>query len=98
MRPPSRATAAWTSPSGSARSRRIAFACGIVPAVVVAVLALYRPMSLSRLDSASYDTILRWAGTRPPDGRVVIVDVDERSLATVGQWPWRRDLIGRLVS
>jgi adenylate cyclase len=28
----------------------------------------------------------------------VIVDVDERSLAAIGQWPWRRDLIARLVA
>jgi adenylate cyclase len=28
----------------------------------------------------------------------VIVDVDERSLSAVGQWPWRRDLVGNLVA
>jgi adenylate cyclase len=28
---------------------------------------------------------------------VVIVDVDERSLGSVGQWPWRRDVISRLI-
>jgi adenylate cyclase len=34
---------------------------------------------------------------RSQSGRVVIVDVDERSLSTIGQWPWRRDLIGDLI-
>jgi adenylate cyclase len=29
---------------------------------------------------------------------VVIVDIDERSLARYGQWPWRRDVIARLVA
>src|SRR5712692_10109039 len=38
------------------------------------------------------------AATKPPGGRIVIVDVDERSLAAIGQWPWRRELIGRLVA
>jgi adenylate cyclase len=42
--------------------------------------------------------MVRAAGTREPGGKVVIVDVDERSLATIGQWPWRRDLIGQLIS
>jgi adenylate cyclase len=42
--------------------------------------------------------MLRWAGTKPVTDRVVIVDIDERSLATHGQWPWRRDLIARLVA
>ena len=27
----------------------------------------------------------------------VIVDVDERSVSTIGQWPWRRDVIAELV-
>jgi adenylate cyclase len=34
----------------------------------------------------------------PPSADIVIVDVDERSLATVGQWPWRRDIVGQLIS
>ena len=44
-----------------------------------------------------YDTLVRAIPTRPPDSRIVIVDVDERSLSAIGQWPWRRDLIGSLV-
>ena len=35
---------------------------------------------------------------QPPGKRVVIVDIDERSLMTLGQWPWRRDVIGRLIT
>jgi adenylate cyclase len=66
--------------------------------MIAAVLALYRPTFLASLDDAVYDTLLRWSGTKPPGGRVVIVDVDERSLSAIGQWPWRRDLIGRLIA
>ena len=53
--------------------------------------------SLARLEWRVYDTLVRAAGARPPGGRVVIVDVDERSLTTIGQWPWRRDLVARLI-
>ena len=28
----------------------------------------------------------------------MIIDVDERSLSTIGQWPWRRDRIGELIA
>jgi adenylate cyclase len=72
--------------------------CGLVPTLLAAVLCLARPSFLQRLELTSYDTILRAAPVRPTSGRVIIVDVDEKSLAAVGQWPWRRDLIGRLVS
>jgi HD-GYP domain-containing protein (c-di-GMP phosphodiesterase class II) len=88
---------ARSSTSRSTR-RRLVFVCGVVPLLIAAVFALYRPLPLARLDDAVYDTLLRWARTTPPTGRVVIVDVDERSLSTVGQWPWRRDVIGRLIA
>jgi adenylate cyclase len=78
--------------------RRITFLCGLVPTIVIAVLALYRPSFIARFDNGVYDLLLRWCPTRPPSGQVVIVDVDERSLSTVGQWPWRRDLVGRLIA
>ncbi len=82
---------------GGAR-RRLVFLCGVVPVVLTAVLAVFRPGFLPRLDDTVYDTVMRSGGTQPPGDRVVIVDVDERSLATVGQWPWRRDVVGRLVA
>jgi adenylate cyclase len=82
--------------SGPPRRRLIFLIC--VPALVVtALLAMYRPPFFTRLDSATYDVVLRSAASREPAGRVVIVNVDERSLATVGQWPWRRDVMGRLI-
>jgi adenylate cyclase len=80
-----------------ASSRRLIFLYGVIPAIVAAALALYRPLFVQRLDNAVYDTMMRWAGTRPHANRVVIVNVDEKSMATVGQWPWRRDVIADLI-
>jgi HD-GYP domain-containing protein (c-di-GMP phosphodiesterase class II) len=71
--------------------------CGAVPAVAAALLALYRPGLFRGVDSSVYDTVVRRAALNPPSGQVVIVDVDERSLAAYGQWPWRRDVLGRLI-
>jgi adenylate cyclase len=82
----------------AARHRRFVLLSGLVPSAFVAVLAIYRPLFTARLDNAVYDQTLRWAGTRPPDDHVVIVDVDERSLLKHGQWPWRRDVIARLIA
>jgi HD-GYP domain-containing protein (c-di-GMP phosphodiesterase class II) len=79
------------------RFRRIVMMCGLVPTVAVAVLSLYRPAALASLDFGVYDTLSRALPTHVPSDRIVIVDVDERSLATVGQWPWRRDVMGRLI-
>jgi HD-GYP domain-containing protein (c-di-GMP phosphodiesterase class II) len=81
----------------SPRYRRILLLCGVVPTLVAAVLSITRPAALSNLEYSVYDTLVRWTPTRLPSGKVVIVDVDEKSLASVGQWPWRRDVISRLI-
>jgi len=71
---------------------------GLAPTLIVALLCLYRPPSFANLEYSVYDVLLRWTQTKQPDSRLVIVDVDERSLSTIGQWPWRRDIVGNLVS
>ncbi|HYM24529.1 MAG TPA: CHASE2 domain-containing protein [Vicinamibacterales bacterium] len=78
--------------------RRLIFRCGVAPVLITAVLALYRPSFLSRLDAAVFDTVVRWTPVRAPGDRIVIVDIDERSLSTIGQWPWQRDMVGRLIA
>ncbi|HET7699124.1 MAG TPA: CHASE2 domain-containing protein [Vicinamibacterales bacterium] len=77
--------------------RRLILASGIAPVLLVCMLTLLRPAALARLDDAAYDVVVRMTGTKPPDPGVAIVDVDERSLESVGQWPWRRDVVGQLV-
>ncbi len=81
----------------SPRYRRILLLCGLLPTLAAALLSLTRPAALVNLEFSVYDMLVRWTPTRLPSGKIVIVDVDEKSLARVGQWPWRRDIIGRLV-
>ena len=80
------------------RSRRLILLCGLVPTLIVAVLSLYRPSMWLGLEYDVYDRLVRAVPARPLSDRIVIIDVDERSLAAIGQWPWRRDVIGKLVS
>ena len=78
-------------------SRRLILLCGLVPTLAVAVLSLVRPDFLTRLEYSVYDRLVRAATPKAPDGRIVIVDVDERSLSTIGQWPWHRDTMAVLL-
>lgn len=41
------------------------------------------------LSSALYDARFNWA-RRPATGSVVLVEIDEKSLAAIGVWPWSR--------
>ena len=52
---------------------------------------------LQRLDDIIYDARLRATMPKTLDERVVIVDVDEKSLAEVGRWPWGRNKLANLV-
>lgn len=52
---------------------------------------------LASLDNRGVDAMFRWRGGTPTTGEVVIVDIDEKSLLQLGQWPWPRDTVARLV-
>lgn len=57
----------------------------------------WRLSYLSRLDQTLADTRLRLLAPGGRDARIVIVDIDERSLAEVGRWPWGRDRVAALT-
>lgn len=77
--------------------RRLILRSAIVPVLLVAAMTVLRPEAFVRLDHTVYDVMMRAIGTLPPSDRITIVDIDERSLTTVGQWPWRRDLVAELI-
>ena len=52
---------------------------------------------LQRLDDIIYDARLRATMPRTMDERIVIVDIDEKSLAEVGRWPWGRNRMADLA-
>lgn len=57
----------------------------------------WRLSALDRLDHLIYDVRLRATMPGTLDPRIVIVDVDDASLARQGQWPWARDKLARLT-
>ncbi len=52
---------------------------------------------LQRLDDIIYDARLRATMPQTVDERIVIVDIDEKSLAEIGRWPWGRNKLADLV-
>jgi adenylate cyclase len=43
------------------------------------------------------DRYLRWQSTDAPEPRVLVVDIDEASMAELGPWPWPRARLADLV-
>lgn len=50
-----------------------------------------------QLEALSYDLRLKLTMRSDIDSRIVIVDIDEKSLAAEGRWPWGRDHLARLM-
>jgi adenylate cyclase len=49
------------------------------------------------LDAYFYDVRVRLFMPDTVDQRVVIIDIDEKSLAEIGRWPWGRNTVAELV-
>lgn len=49
------------------------------------------------LEHNLYDARLKLTMPNTVDSRIVIVDVDERSLSEIGRWPWNRSVMARLI-
>jgi adenylate cyclase len=53
---------------------------------------------LDELEAISYDTRLQLTLPKTVDKRIVILDLDEKSLAAEGQWPWSRGKLAQLIT
>jgi len=61
------------------------------------VAGYYQWGFLKKLEYDLYDARMLVTMPGGVDDRIVIVDIDEKSLAEIGRWPWSRDRVARLV-
>jgi len=57
----------------------------------------YRLSFVDQLSAIFYDYRLRLTMPRTVDDRIVILDIDEKSLKEEGRWPWSRDRLATLM-
>ncbi len=70
---------------------------GVAFTLLGGAICLWPPSLAVFLEGKVYDSFLR-IGPRPaPGGSVTVVDLDEASLARLGQWPWPRYRVARLL-
>jgi adenylate cyclase len=87
-----------------ARARPAIFYLSLAAAFVVAILAnLVWAWASPGVKNASLDTAVRARLSSPlPDPSILIIDIDERSLALMatehGRWPWPRSVIAETVA
>lgn len=69
----------------------------IIVAVSIVSLYINLPKSLESIDNSLRDYMFVLRGEKPQSNQVVIVDIDEKSLGTLGQWPWSRHKVAKIL-
>ncbi|WP_293762711.1 CHASE2 domain-containing protein [uncultured Aquitalea sp.] len=75
--------------------QRLAFLLPLLAGVIGALLSLTG--ALQRPDNWFYDTIVSHQSYSQKADDPIIIEVDNRSLAELGRWPWPRELHARLI-
>ena len=72
---------------------------GLLVLVIFLVHAaeLFNIRIISQLDAIIYDARMRVTMPGTLDSRIVILDIDEKSLGKLGRWPWSRDKLANLI-
>lgn len=70
---------------------------------IIILMLLYAtgavPLSaMTRLENFTYDVRLNMLMPNKVDDRIVIIDIDEKSLKAEGRWPWGRNKLADLVN
>ncbi len=69
----------------------------ILLALLINASGVYKYSFLKQLENWTYDARLNFTRLNSVDDRIVIIDIDENSLAKVGRWPWGRDKLATIV-
>jgi adenylate cyclase len=75
---------------------RQALGVAIMLVAAAQIVGVFPSTLVDRIDLFAYEMRMKLQPVRSDD-RIVIVDIDEKSLAEVGRWPWSRDVIASLV-
>ncbi|MGE5841906.1 MAG: CHASE2 domain-containing serine/threonine-protein kinase [Deltaproteobacteria bacterium] len=61
-------------------------------------LTYYSPSFMERVERISYDAVTRLAlPDTLIDQRILLIEIDQKSLDKLGSWPWPRELIAQMV-
>jgi adenylate cyclase len=76
---------------------RILLSVAIILLMLLNASGVLNLSSINRLENFTYDTRLNMLMSGKVDERIVIIDIDEKSLKEQGRWPWGRNKLASLV-
>jgi adenylate cyclase len=85
------------TPRSEAREPRWPWLVPLVALAVALGVIVANPIPLRALRNATFDQFQRWSPRATQALPVCIVDIDDESLRRLGQWPWPRERVAKLV-
>ncbi len=82
--------------SNGSENRRILI-WGILCTLCFALIFVFNPNLMQRFEYIEYDYLLKKFPNNQANPKLVIVDIDEKSLSRYGQWPWPRYRVAQLL-
>lgn len=70
--------------------------CAVAAATLGIIAALDWGDATDRLDNVYYDVLVGFAAP-PVSDRILLVEIDDRSIARIGRWPWPRSTHARML-
>ena len=68
----------------------------VVSVVILLGLKLYNPLPLQTLELKTFDLYQKY-GNNYKSKSLVMLDISDEALTKEGQWPWKRDKLGRAI-
>jgi len=79
------------------RNTLLKLSIAVALATLLSWAYLFIPQTFQSLDSRLRDFLFIVRGELPKSDNIVIIDIDEKALDKLGQWPWQRDVFANLL-
>jgi len=66
--------------------------------ITISSAYLFLPSHFQSLDNRVRDFYFKFRGSEKASDNIVIIDIDEKSLKELGQWPWERDKVAQILT
>ena len=76
---------------------RIALSLSLMSILTFNAIGLLHIEFIDRMENFAYDLRLNLTMPGTQDKRIVIIDIDERSLREQGRWPWSRNILATML-
>ena len=73
------------------------YVCVLILCIFMVITYLIHPSFVRSINNKVTDTIISFKNPASATGSVAIIDIDDKSLAKYGQWPWDRYRLAKLL-